>query len=158
MRRRSWVDDRQIDAGMQCGAGLQRLECNGLLWQDYIGWKGSSERSQELATDCYLRSLHLTATLIVRNDVLCNTLRRILRTRQASNPSKFTNSLSKAIFDQAPELWAPQASNLTALKDGYHTLGLEATARSGYLVGSSIRSERLVDVPGVEALSLDRSY
>jgi hypothetical protein len=53
MRRQSWVDNRQIDAGMQYGAGLQRLECNGLLWQDYIGWKGSSERSQELATDYY---------------------------------------------------------------------------------------------------------
>jgi hypothetical protein len=25
-----------INAGMQCGAGLQRLEYNELLWQDYI--------------------------------------------------------------------------------------------------------------------------
>jgi hypothetical protein len=66
---------------------------------------------------------------------------------------KFTNSLSKAIFDQAPELWAPQASNLTALKDGYHT-SLGASTGSGYPVGSPVRSERLVDVPGMEGFKL----
>ena len=74
--------------------------------------KSESSRLQIYASSASetppVQSLHLTAkTTIVRNDVLCNTLRRTLRTRQASNPSNFTNfSLSKATFDQAPERWA----------------------------------------------------
>jgi hypothetical protein len=40
IRRRSWVDDRLIDAGIQCVAGLQILECNGLVMAGHIRWKG----------------------------------------------------------------------------------------------------------------------